>query len=157
MRAVVFAISMFSRRKRRRNHRLSIVLVQGAVPPMPGGSPARNFGWRGILVDRRRVLCGNATDCQPKNQNYDRGFPKVPHGPILMPILSVVLVTLVQGLISQSASDNLEIPAPRSIDENPGQPSWTFWQRRSLLPAACRIDRPSTRTLVPAQESCRFV
>jgi len=111
MRAVVFAVSMLSRRQSRHDNRLSVVLVQTALTPMPGGPAARNFGRMGILVDRRRVLGGNATDCQPKNQNYDRGFPEIRHDPILMLILSTVMVTLVQGLTHNRAGNNLKIPA----------------------------------------------
>jgi hypothetical protein len=111
MRAIVFAISMIPRRQSRSNHRSPIVPAQGALPPMPGSSAACNLGWMGILVDRSRVLCGKATDWQPEHQNYDRGFPEIPHGPILMLILSAVLVTLVQDLIRSRVRPTLKIPA----------------------------------------------
>jgi hypothetical protein len=158
MRAVGFAVSMFPRRESRHNNRLPIVLVQGALPPMPGGPAARSLGGMGILVDRRRVLGRSATDCQPKNQNYDRDFSRIPHGPILMLILSTVLVTLVQRLIRNRARTTSRSLPARSIDENPGQPWWTILATPLFFPAACLSKRQSSRTyVVPEQESCRFV
>jgi len=91
--AIVFAISMLPRGQSRSNHRSPIVPAQGAVPPMPGGSAACDPGRMGILVDPGRVLCGKAAGCHPEHQSCDRGFPEIPHGPILMLILPAVLVT----------------------------------------------------------------
>jgi hypothetical protein len=148
---------MLPRRESRHDHCLSIVFVQGALRPMPGGSTARNFRRIRVPVDGRRVLGGNATDRQPQHQNYDRGFPEISHDPILMLIWSPELVTLVQGLIPNRARTTLRFLPARSVDENPGQPSRTFWQHRSF-PAARLNNRQSNRIcVVPAQESCRFV
>ena len=118
--AIVFAISMLPRGQSRSNNRSPVVPAQAAVPPMSGGSPACDPGRMGILVDPGRVLCRKATRCHPEHQSCDRGFPEIPHGPILMPILSAVLVTLVQEPVRNRARPTLTFLLARSIDKNPG-------------------------------------